>query len=67
GKPTFGVDLHRPDFAALGEAFGIPSVTVPDFGPDFAAALNAEPPNIVVVNAAMDPPPTTSPRWYRGR
>jgi thiamine pyrophosphate-dependent acetolactate synthase large subunit-like protein len=67
GKPTFGVDLHRPDFAALGEAFGIPSVTVPDFGPDFAAALNAEPPNIVVVHAAMDPPPTTSPRWYRGR
>jgi thiamine pyrophosphate-dependent acetolactate synthase large subunit-like protein len=64
-KPTFGVDLAGPDFAALGEAFGIPSVHVPDFGKDFAAALNSEPPNIVVVDAAMEPPPTTSPRWYR--
>src|SRR4051794_32473460 len=67
GKPTFGVDLARPDFAALGEAFGIPSVHVPDFGSDFAAALSSEPPNLVVVDAAMEPPPTTSPRWYRGR
>jgi thiamine pyrophosphate-dependent acetolactate synthase large subunit-like protein len=67
GTQTFGVDLARPDFAALGEAFGIPSVHVTDFGKDFAAALNAEPPNIVVVDAAMDPPPTTSPRWYRNR
>lgn len=67
GKPAFGVDLHRPDFAALGEAFGIPSVTVSGFGAEFAAALNVEPPNMVVVHAAMEPPPTTSPRWYRGR
>ena len=67
GQQPFGVDLARPDFAALGEAFGIPSVHVPDFGKDFAAALNSEPPNIVVVDAAMEPPPTTSPRWYRGR
>jgi thiamine pyrophosphate-dependent acetolactate synthase large subunit-like protein len=67
GKATFGVDLHRPDFAALGESFGIPSVHVPDFGKDFKAAVNSEPPNLVVVDAAMDPPPTTSPRWYRGR
>jgi len=67
GKATFGVDLGRPDFAALGESFGIPSVHVPDFGKDFAAALAAEPPNIVVVDAALEPPPTTSPRWYRGR
>jgi acetolactate synthase-1/2/3 large subunit len=67
GKPTFGVDLHRPDYAALGEAFGIPSVHVPDFGKDFRAAVNSEPPNLVVVDAVMDPPPTTSPRWYRGR
>jgi hypothetical protein len=42
-------------------------VHVPDFGKDFAAALNSEPPNLVVVDAAMEPPPTTSPRWYRGR
>jgi len=65
GRATFGVDLARPNFAALGEAFGIPSVHVPDFGKDFAAALNSEPPNLVVVDAAMEPPPTTSPRWYR--
>jgi acetolactate synthase I/II/III large subunit len=67
GRATFGVDLARPNFAALGEAFGIPSVHVPDFGKDFAAALNSEPPNLVVVDAAMEPPPTTSPRWYRNR
>ena len=65
GKPTFGVDLARPNFADLGEAFGIPSVHVPDFGKDFAAALNSEPPNLVVVDATLEPPPTTSPRWYR--
>jgi thiamine pyrophosphate-dependent acetolactate synthase large subunit-like protein len=67
GQQTFGVDLLRPDFAALGESFGIPSVHVPDFGDDFAAALNSEPPNMVVVDARMEPPPTTSPRWYRSR
>jgi thiamine pyrophosphate-dependent acetolactate synthase large subunit-like protein len=67
GRATFGVDLARPNFAALGEAFGIPSVHVPDFGKDFAAALNSEPPNLVVVDSAMEPPPTTSPRWYRNR
>jgi acetolactate synthase-1/2/3 large subunit len=65
GKAEFGVNLTRPNFADLGEAFGIPSVHVPDFGKDFKAALNSEPPNLVVVDAVMDPPPTTSPRWYR--
>ena len=69
GDPPFGVDLVRPDFAALAASFGMPATTVSGFGPEFEAALanairqtRAE---MIVVNAALKPPVTTSPRWYR--
>lgn len=69
GQQSFGVDLHTPDFAALASAFGIRAETVDGVGSDFALALSdhiAEPaPSVLVVRAALDPPPTTSPRWYR--
>jgi acetolactate synthase-1/2/3 large subunit len=71
GEESFGVDLVGPDFEALARSFGLTAVTVEGFGPDFEDALHrsiasggAE---MLVVHAALKPPPTTSPRWYRRR
>ncbi len=69
GEAPFGVDLVRPDFAALSASFGIEAVTVEGFGTAFEAALAgaiaAVEPRVIVVHARLKPPPTTSPRWYR--
>jgi acetolactate synthase-1/2/3 large subunit len=70
GDEPFGVDLTRPDFAALAAAFGIPATTVDGFGADFEAVLaqattDSSTATVIVVHAALTPPPTTSPRWYR--
>ncbi len=69
GDEPFGVDLVRPDFQALAEAFGVAATTVHGFGEEFrrslAEALDARAPRVVVVKARLKPPPTTSPRWYR--
>jgi len=69
GEAPFGVDLVRPDFAALTASFGIDAVTVEGFGGAFEAALadavGAGEPRVIVVGARLKPPPTTSPRWYR--
>ena len=69
GAPQHGVDLHTPDFVALAHAFGLRAERVDGLGDAFAAALRrhvAEPePTVLVADAALTPPPTTSPRWYR--
>jgi thiamine pyrophosphate-dependent acetolactate synthase large subunit-like protein len=69
GEEPFGVDLVAPDFVALAASFGLPARTVTGFGPEFEQALRAAiataEPNLIVVKAALKPPPTTSPRWYR--
>ncbi len=69
GDEPFGVDLATPDFVALAASFGVPARLVEGFGGEFEDALRqsiATPePNMVVVHAALTPPPTTSPRWYR--
>ena len=71
GVPTRGVDLATPDFAALARSFGVPARAVDGFGEEFAAALSdsldASGPDVLVVRAALTPPPSTSPRWYRRR
>jgi acetolactate synthase-1/2/3 large subunit len=71
GADSFGVDLHTPDFVALAESFGVPATRVEGFGDEFAAALansmQATGPAMIVVDAALKPPPNTSPRWYRRR
>jgi acetolactate synthase-1/2/3 large subunit len=71
GHEPFGVDLARPDFVQLAASFGIPATTVDGFGLEFEAALSASVRNphasVIVVKAALTPPPTTSPRWYRRR
>ena len=69
GDPIYGVDLQTPDFAALAGTFGVEAQTVSGLGDEFGAALaqhvrNPEP-SVLVAKAALDPPPNTSPRWYR--
>jgi thiamine pyrophosphate-dependent acetolactate synthase large subunit-like protein len=69
GDPTFGVDLVTPDFEAMARSFGIEAETVEGLGGEFARALArqtaVEAPTVLVARAALEPPPTTSPRWYR--
>jgi acetolactate synthase-1/2/3 large subunit len=69
GTQAFGVDLHTPDFAALARSFGVRAERVDGLGADFSRALaehvaTAEP-SVLVASARLQPPPTTSPRWYR--
>ena len=69
GVPTRGVDLVTPDFVALAGAFGVPAEAVDGFGEAFegalAKSLATDGPSLVAVRAALMPPPSTSPRWYR--
>jgi acetolactate synthase-1/2/3 large subunit len=65
GDPHRGVDLDRPDFAALGASFGIPTVRadVAGLGSVLTDSLAAREPRMVVLELALTPPRTTSPRW----
>jgi acetolactate synthase-1/2/3 large subunit len=65
GDPHRGVDLVRPDFAALGASFGIPTVRadVAGLGSVLTESLAAREPRMVVLELALTPPRTTSPRW----
>jgi acetolactate synthase-1/2/3 large subunit len=69
GAASYGVDLHTPDFVALAQSFGLRSEAVDGLDDAFSAALArhvADPePTVLVARAALEPPPTTSPRWYR--
>jgi thiamine pyrophosphate-dependent acetolactate synthase large subunit-like protein len=69
GAAAYGVDLHTPDFVALAESFGVRAEAVDGLDDAFSAALARHvadaAPSVLVVRAALEPPPTTSPRWYR--
>jgi acetolactate synthase-1/2/3 large subunit len=71
GDPHEGVDLLTPDFAALAASFGVRAETVEGLGAGFGAALERHlelgEPSMLVARARLDPPPNTSPRWYRAR
>jgi thiamine pyrophosphate-dependent acetolactate synthase large subunit-like protein len=71
GEEAHGVDLRTPDFVALAGSFGVRAEAVAGLGDAFSAALArhaADPePSVLVARAALQPPPTTSPRWYRHR
>jgi acetolactate synthase-1/2/3 large subunit len=71
GRRQAGVDLATPDFAALAAAFGIRSRTVGSLGAELGVAISdgfsSREPNVIVVKAALTPPLSTSPRWYRAR
>jgi thiamine pyrophosphate-dependent acetolactate synthase large subunit-like protein len=66
GDEHRGVDLGRPDFVALGRSFGI-QVAAPDgvdgLGAALTDALSSGEPRMVVLELALVPPRTTSPRW----
>jgi thiamine pyrophosphate-dependent acetolactate synthase large subunit-like protein len=67
GDEHRGVDLVRPDFRALAESFGIPATRVTGVGEPLAKALSealsSGGPHLVVTEAQLVPPRTTSPRW----
>ncbi len=69
GHETYGVDLLTPDYVALAQSFGIRAQAVDGLTGDFSAALAdhvaSDEPSVLVARAALEPPPTTSPRWYR--
>ncbi|HEX2103055.1 MAG TPA: thiamine pyrophosphate-binding protein [Solirubrobacteraceae bacterium] len=69
GAASYGVDLHTPDFVALAASFGVRAEAVDGLDDAFASALArhvTDPaPSVLVARAALEPPPTTSPRWYR--
>jgi thiamine pyrophosphate-dependent acetolactate synthase large subunit-like protein len=69
GEPTFGVDLATPDFVAMARSFGIEAEGVEGLGDDFGRVLArqvaTDAPTVLVARAGLEPPPTTSPRWYR--
>jgi thiamine pyrophosphate-dependent acetolactate synthase large subunit-like protein len=69
GEPTFGVDLATPDFVAMARSFGIEAEGVEGLGEEFGRVLSrhiaTDAPTVLVARAALEPPPTTSPRWYR--
>ena len=70
GDPHLGVDLATPDFTALAGAFGVRAFAASDLSGDFGAALRRQlaldEPSLLVAPAGLRPPPTVSPRWYRG-
>ncbi len=69
GQQAVGVDLISPDWHHLAAAFGLPFTKVESSGPPLAEALKEElskpGPSMLVASAALTPPITTSPRWYR--
>ncbi|XVS62877.1 hypothetical protein ACQPYE_32150 [Actinosynnema sp. CA-299493] len=70
GHEPFGVDLRSPDFVAPARGSGAEASAVDGFGDGFRSRLDdcaaRSGPNVLVVRAAaLEPPVTTSPRWYR--
>jgi acetolactate synthase-1/2/3 large subunit len=68
GDEHRGVDLFRPDFAALARSFDIPTVALGRDQDGLRSALTASlasgGPRVVVLEQALTPPRTTSPRWH---
>jgi thiamine pyrophosphate-dependent acetolactate synthase large subunit-like protein len=67
GDEERGVNLVRPDFVSLSDAFGITASTVDSVGEELEGALvkalSSGQPKMVVVRTSLMPPRTTSPRW----
>lgn len=69
GEEPVGTELEPPDFVALAAAFRVPAreVTVDGLTAAVADGLASGAPNLIVLKARYDPPPNTSPNWYRAR
>jgi len=69
GDPHLGVDLQTPDFEELARSFGVRAETVDGLGEAFEAKLQhhatLREPTLLAARAALGPPPSVSPRWYR--
>jgi acetolactate synthase-1/2/3 large subunit len=70
-EPVAGADLVTPDFVKLAEAFGVEGARVGEVGPALERALDdavsSGRPRLVVCEASLYPPRTTSPRWAETR
>jgi thiamine pyrophosphate-dependent acetolactate synthase large subunit-like protein len=68
GDERHGVDLVGPDFVALARSFDVPAVLVGDGDGELVTALTdalaSGGPRLVVLELALTPPRTTSPRWH---
>ena len=69
GEQPVGTELEPPDFVALAGAFRVRAreVDVDALAPAVREGLASGGPNLVVIRAVLDPPPNTSPNWYRAR
>jgi thiamine pyrophosphate-dependent acetolactate synthase large subunit-like protein len=69
GEEPVGTELEPPDFVALARAFRVPAreVTVEELTAAVAEGIASGGPNLLVVKAQYDPPPNTSPNWYRAK
>jgi thiamine pyrophosphate-dependent acetolactate synthase large subunit-like protein len=70
GGEVPGTHLATPDFVKLAAAFGVEGVRVREVGAPLEEALRqalgARRPRLVVCDASLFPPKTTSPRWAEG-
>jgi thiamine pyrophosphate-dependent acetolactate synthase large subunit-like protein len=67
GDAHRGVDLVGPDFVALAASFGIQATRLDGVGAlasELADAFASCRPRILVLDLALTPPRTTSPRWH---
>jgi acetolactate synthase-1/2/3 large subunit len=69
GEQAVGCELEPPDFVALARAFRVEAeeVTVDGLSAALRRHLALDAPSLLVVKARFDPPPNTSPNWYRAR
>ena len=69
GEQPVGCELEPPDFVALAGAFRVHAeeVGVDGLGLALQRHLALDAPSLLVVRATFDPPPNTSPNWYRAR
>lgn len=67
GEAPVGTELEPPDFVAMARAFRVDAreVTVEQLADAVRAGIASGGPSLLVVKATYDPPPNTSPNWYR--
>ena len=67
GERPVGTELEPPDFVALAAAFRVAAreVTVDGLADAVRDGVAGGLPTLLVVKARLDPPPNTSPNWYR--
>ena len=67
GEQPIGCELEPPDFVALARAFRVEAeeVAVDGLADALRRHVALAAPSMLVVKATFDPPPNTSPNWYR--